>query len=187
MTDSQDLVCTGCQKTLRIPARLWGKKVRCPQCGQVLAVPAAVAAAPAATTRKLSTNAVTAGSKRASVPVKAPPASRPVAEVDDVEFIDDADDPYVDLPAPDEDDLPPRQRPRSKPKKRKKIRKSSSGGAFGAEKGMLGAGVLGGMGLMAAAVVWFVVGLMFGYIFYYPPVMFVIGLIAMIKGFISRD
>ena len=52
---------------------------------------------------------------------------------------------------------------------------------------MLGAGVLGGMGLMAGAVIWFVLGLMGGYIFYYPPVMFVIGMIAMIKGLVSRD
>jgi LSD1 subclass zinc finger protein len=36
MVDKQDLVCSGCQKTLRIPEKYWGKKVRCPQCSAVL-------------------------------------------------------------------------------------------------------------------------------------------------------
>lgn len=45
--------------------------------------------------------------------------------------------------------------------------------------------VIGGIVAMLIAVVWFVVGLSVGYIFFYPPVMFVLGLIAVIKGLLD--
>ena len=43
----------------------------------------------------------------------------------------------------------------------------------------------GGIFMMAGAVVWLVAGLFADYIFFYPPVLFIIGLVTMIKGFIS--
>jgi len=196
MADSQDLVCTGCQKTLRIPAKFWGKKVRCPGCRQVLSVPAGVTSAAPATPRKASLPKAAAGVQRSSPSVARVPPPPPVDALDDVDFIDDADDPYAedpygDLPDQYEFDLPPRPKARPKPKKRKKKPKASktesSGGSFRMERGMLGAGVLGGMGLMALAVIWFVAGLAGGIIFYYPPVLFIIGFVAMIKGFVGSD
>jgi hypothetical protein len=42
--------------------------------------------------------------------------------------------------------------------------------------------ILGGTGMMVGAVVWFVVGWMAGRIFFYPPILFVIGIVALIKG-----
>jgi hypothetical protein len=42
--------------------------------------------------------------------------------------------------------------------------------------------ILGGAGMMVGAVVWFVVGWMAGRIFFYPPILFVIGIVALIKG-----
>jgi hypothetical protein len=53
-----------------------------------------------------------------------------------------------------------------------------SGGGFGS----INAGVGGGLAMMAIAVIWFVVGFAFGIIFWYPAVLFVIGLIAVFKG-----
>ena len=49
--------------------------------------------------------------------------------------------------------------------------------------GSLNAGSVGGLLMMIIAAVWFVLGLQAGYIFFYPPVLFVIGGIAAIKGF----
>jgi hypothetical protein len=37
--------------------------------------------------------------------------------------------------------------------------------------------------MMGAAVIWFVLGLIFGWIFFYPPILFVLGLLRMIWGF----
>jgi hypothetical protein len=45
--------------------------------------------------------------------------------------------------------------------------------------------VIGGVITMLVAVVWFFGGLAAGYIFFYPPVMFVLGLIAVIKGLLD--
>lgn len=45
--------------------------------------------------------------------------------------------------------------------------------------------VIGGIVAMLIAVVWFVGGLSAGYIFFYPPVMFVLGLIAVIRGLLD--
>jgi hypothetical protein len=44
------------------------------------------------------------------------------------------------------------------------------------------AGAAGGVLMMVGAVVWFVVGLANDTLFFYPPVLFVIGLVAFVKG-----
>jgi ribosomal protein S27E len=174
MAQSQEVTCSACSTTLRVPEKYWGKKVRCPQCKEVIAVPAG-AAAPVAATKA-----------PAAATTKAPAA----AATDDVDFLDDDafvdEDPYVDEPATTRS-APPRVGKSSKTSKSSKPdpKAKSGGGAFSMEKGMLNAGVLGGLGLMLGAVVWFVVGFLLGYIFYYPPIMFIIGFVALVKGLIG--
>jgi hypothetical protein len=56
---------------------------------------------------------------------------------------------------------------------------------FGLEQKAWDMGMLGGVLMMVIAVVWFVVGLMFDYIFFYPPILFIIGVAALIRGFIK--
>ncbi len=41
--------------------------------------------------------------------------------------------------------------------------------------------------MMAGAVIWFVVGLAAGWIFFYPPVLFVLGIVAVVRGFMGAD
>jgi hypothetical protein len=60
--------------------------------------------------------------------------------------------------------------------------KSSGGGYFEAEKKGIQKGMLGGFVMMVIAVVWFVVGWALGFIFFYPPILFLIGLYSFIKG-----
>lgn len=45
--------------------------------------------------------------------------------------------------------------------------------------------ILAGLAMMIGAVVWFVVGLWAGRIFFYPPFLFVFGLIAFVKGLVN--
>lgn len=40
---------------------------------------------------------------------------------------------------------------------------------------------------MLGAVVWFVLGLMGGRIFFYPPIMFVVGMVAVVKGVMGSE
>lgn len=77
--------------------------------------------------------------------------------------------------------------------KREKIEKEkrdSEGGGGGATSGggeLFGSSALYGVAMMIGAVVWFVVGLFFDRIFFYPPVMFVLGLVAMVRGLFDGD
>jgi hypothetical protein len=87
----------------------------------------------------------------------------------------------------DEEDDDEEDRPRKKKKQLKKGKKVEKGGHFGMERGILNAGVLGGLAAMVGAVIWFVVGLLNDWIFFYPPVLFVLGMVAMIKGIMNKN
>ena len=58
---------------------------------------------------------------------------------------------------------------------------------FAQERKGIRKGVVGGLVMMAIAVVWSVVAWKFGYVFYYTPVLFIIGLYAFIKGMITGN
>jgi hypothetical protein len=62
------------------------------------------------------------------------------------------------------------------------ITEQEKSGFFGLEKQGIKKGVVGGLIMMTIAVVWFVVGYAAGYIFYYPPILFIIGIFALVKG-----
>ena len=53
---------------------------------------------------------------------------------------------------------------------------------LGFEKGVFNSGAAGGLLAMVGAVVWFVAGLMNDVIFFYPPILFVIGLARSSRG-----
>lgn len=57
-----------------------------------------------------------------------------------------------------------------------------STGIFATEKKALKAGVWGGITMIVAALIWFIAGLANGYIYFYPPILFGIGIFAIIKG-----
>ena len=56
------------------------------------------------------------------------------------------------------------------------------GGFFGPEKRGISRGMIGGIIMMLIAAVWFFVGLAAGIIFFYPPILFLIGVFAFAKG-----
>jgi hypothetical protein len=65
---------------------------------------------------------------------------------------------------------------------RERQAKDEETGTFSPERKAIQKGILGGLATMAIAIVWFVVGWMGGYIYFYPPILFVIGIYALIKG-----
>lgn len=71
-----------------------------------------------------------------------------------------------------------------------RARQETSNGSNDSEGGysnFFDATVIGGLVVMLAAVAWFVAGLAAGVIFFYPPVMFVLGMITVVKGIASND
>ena len=150
--------CPTCMTLLQVGPEMAGTTVACP-CGTHVAVPLS-----------------------SSAPIGLPPA-----------------DPFG-FPASDAGGLPPMQTPMlqssippstgpspyrsanagaNRPRKRKKKPQSKpqeSGNSFFEGE------ILGGAAMMIGAVVWFGLGLAAGYIFFYPPILFVIGLGTLIKG-----
>jgi hypothetical protein len=59
---------------------------------------------------------------------------------------------------------------------------AESSGGFGMEKKGIKKGVVGGVIMILIAVVWFFAGLAADRIFFYPPILFFIGLYAVVKG-----
>ena len=64
-------------------------------------------------------------------------------------------------------------------------RTSNNAGIFG--PGGIRSGMLGGVAMVAFAIVWFIVGLMFERIFIYPVILFIVGVIAFIRGAITGN
>ncbi len=63
----------------------------------------------------------------------------------------------------------------------------AGGGFFEPELAGVRMGILGGILMMGIAVLWFVGGLAFDVIFYYPPVLFCFGLYAFFKGLVTGN
>jgi len=61
-------------------------------------------------------------------------------------------------------------------RQKERAKQSDGGGA-----GQIGIGIL----MMVGAVVWLVAGLFAGYIFFYPPILFILGMVALVKGLMS--
>lgn len=53
---------------------------------------------------------------------------------------------------------------------------------FHLEKSTLDTGIVGGIGMIVLAIVWFVLGMQAGRIFFYPPVLAVLGIVAIVRG-----
>ena len=47
-------------------------------------------------------------------------------------------------------------------------------------------GVAAGIIAILGALVWFIIGLMSGYIFFYPPLLFILGVFVLIKGLVNK-
>jgi hypothetical protein len=179
------LTCT-CGRSLRLKDDLAGRKVRCPECRDVLTVPLAHEET---VLEALPADAEEDGVLQAEL-VKAPPTARRRPS-----YRRDEDDeepetgiqarPFRPKPAalPSADDEEPE--PPRRPRRRRVKRRRSQGGL---ERGWFGnsnAGIAGGLLMMLIALVWFFGGLAFGIIFFYPPVLFVIGIAAFIKGIVD--
>lgn len=188
--------CT-CGKGLKVQDEHAGKKTRCVQCGTIVVIPKMQHEAPKAKTA--SSSPVKAllrpgPVKKTSAPledpeiektVKAQPRAKPLRKPKDeplepVEVVEEEEnDEDTALIDEDEED----KRPRKK-KKRKKERPSQWDFSF--ERSAAISGVLLGILMMVGSVVWFVVGLINNFIFFYPPILFVVGLVAVIKGLVGK-
>ncbi|MEO1994471.1 MAG: hypothetical protein ABGZ17_04270 [Planctomycetaceae bacterium] len=212
--------CGQCGRDLKVVAKFAGKRIKCPTCGQPISVPGGPPALPSRrkpeTVQSRPSKSIGDWDKKQTSPSAAsgtpapttPPAprkrKRPVPQkemLDEVEFLDDAEDAYEDYGDTDFDDDfgdddfgddRPRTSNRRTGRQSRDGRSSSRRGRNkkGRQKqdtgfGGTNAGVLGGILMIVVAVVWFVGGLAAGIIFKYPPILLIIGIVAIIRGVMS--
>jgi hypothetical protein len=190
-----------CGRSLRVKDELAGRKVKCPECGGVLTVPRPdreeeeedllpLEDAPEEKESRPDPDDMVQTAPR--------PARRPARDEDD----EDEDDERstrerVRRRAQRAEEREDRRREGDREQRRllKQHRKESRrdavrfGDAGSPSRGWLGgvnAGIVGGLVMILIAAVWFIAGLAAGIIFFYPPILAVIGVIAIIKGCVSR-
>jgi len=148
-------IACSCGKKYRVKEALAGKKIRCADCSELIKVPAQEAEEDAEFDEFAGLPPARAGND------------------------DDEDE--------DEPSLPPRVKRRSKPAK-STVKADKPARQDHANKGWFEStfgSVLGGILMMVVAIVWFVVGLFGDRIFFYPPVLLIIGFVTLCKGLFS--
>lgn len=159
------LACS-CGKTLRVKDDYAGRWVRCPACKDTALVPeAGMQPQPAFEVVE-------------DEPAPPPAKKRVTAEAATIR-LDDEEPPARPRSRPDQEYDGPRK---AKKRKRSRPKEEEKPDHFALEKGILNSGVPGGLAAMVIAAVWFVVAIQNNYIFYYPPILFVVGLIAFLRG-----
>lgn len=160
-----------CGKSLQVKDEHAGRRVRCPACSETLSVPAP--------TPQFEVVEDDEPAPRAA-PIRAKVVERSRDDDEDDDERPRSKRKSYDLDDDDEEE----ERPRKKKKKRSRVtrEKPQEQSHFAMEKSIVNGGVAGGLLAMIIAVVWFVAGLMNDRIFFYPPILLVVGLIAFFKG-----
>lgn len=159
-----------CNQDLEVDDEFAGQEVSCPTCGRVVVAPAKRRVAKPlviAPPPKKSSGTTATSTRSGETPTRKP---KSVSSA-----FDQVEDRPRRRPRDDEDE----DEPRPKKKRKKKKKPAPSGGPNWSAVG-------GGALFMFLAVVWFVGALVFlDRIFFYPPIMFVLGLLGMVGGFMG--
>ena len=165
------LTCPGCDKTMKVKDEFAGKRALCPFCKAEIHVP-----------------------KR---------EEPRVSEAEDYALNEDTEDREVkpkrrrhrDDDETEDREVEPKRRPRrdddedDKPRRRPRLKSADrdSDGVYRRKSSGVSGNVLSGVLMMGGALVWFFVALALGWIAFYPPVLFCIGLYTFIKGLSGND
>jgi len=175
--------CPKCGKQLMVPTTAAGKQGRCPACTHVFMLPALLEMpesdelpqlAPLASD-PFGQNVPTSGYQlQPTAPQAYPQASYPYGSPP-------AQQPY----APQQPMNPHLANAYAEAAQKQSSDKYNHG--FGMEQRGWDAGMMGGLLMMLLAGVWFVAGLYCGFIFYYPPILFLIGLVGFVRGLFTGN
>jgi hypothetical protein len=200
MTDKIVIPCAECGSNLAVPATAAGKRVRCPKCKTEVAIPGGTSMA--RPEPQQSAAAPEPKPRRARIVGEpAPPATprrrpkEPTAPAEDT-WLDDGASPDSEwdsygTPEQTQQALPPRGKRKSGAGQAlrgtgNEPRSANEGPREAVARGSKGS-IITGILMMVGAIVWFVAGLAGDVIFFYPPVMFVLGFIALVKGLMSSE
>lgn len=157
--------CEDCQTTLKLTDQHLGRKIRCPRCRSVLEIPECPQQPeqPSTDWTGPRESDFFSSRPRGEESVEAP-SEPPAPEQDGQPFEYDWE--FPDLPT---EPVQPTEMP------------------GGTVRGINWGTVVFGVGLMVVAAVWFVAGLVAGVIFFYPPILLIVGLVTLIKGLFGYE
>ncbi len=203
MSDRITFSCSECFGKLAVPSSTAGKRIRCPKCKGVAMVPAA-ASSPVETRtpapkRKTSDPQRAARSSASGRGERVSPQKRKREEPTEDSWLNEdlsqnqGDALWDDYGygAGTAQALPPRTKKKRPETSDRPILRGDGYEAppparsygSGVSAGPMVAGIL----MMVGAAVWFFAGLAAGVIFFYPPVLFVLGIISFFKGLFGSD
>jgi F0F1-type ATP synthase assembly protein I len=177
-----------CDRAFRVKDELAGKKIRCPACKQILLVPAP------------EIEIFVEDDAAHYLMAEEPKAKKPVAARAD-EDEEERDERVTAKPAAwvkpaprreeEEDERPRRRRDEDdevRPRRKNKIprRERDEGSGFPAIA--ISPAIISGVLMMVGAVVWFVLGIvLIDRIFFYPPILFILGIGAVWRGATGQE
>jgi len=164
-----------CGRSFQVKEEFAGRRARCAACGQIMTVPAATANEEEALAALLSEEQTAQpvpsrrerGHSEEEGPRRLPPRPPQLPQSFEVEDVSEVREV---------------RKPRMPRKSARAHRERSSGPSV-----VISPGVVTGLLMMLGAAAWFFIGLAVGYIFFYPPILFILGFATMIKGFCGGD
>jgi hypothetical protein len=165
-------VTCGCGRAMRVKDEVAGKKIRCPGCSAVLTVPKPEAP------KDAEAEALQMLMEEGDEPTT--PDRHVAAAAPETDAIQRPPAPRPPRPEPPRPEWKWKKKP-PEPKPARRPRGDSGGwlGNLNFNPAVVGTGLL----MMLGAAVWFGVGLLAGWIYFYPPILFVLGLGTVLKGF----
>jgi hypothetical protein len=166
-----------CGQSLQVKDEHAGRKTRCPVCRNVMQIPVSEIA-------EFDIEVLESPPPKSSIKAKPPPLPwkrEAGGESEDkpppLPWKHEADDESEDEPPPI----------RRRKKRRRPRSEERSWSLPSMPRIAISSTIWAGLAMMVGAVVWFVVGLAVGYIFFYPPIMFVLGVLAFFRGLMGQE
>ena len=185
--------CPQCGRLLTYPVTFVGRETACPTCRATVIVepqepppvlakatpPLRATADTAAGNRPVTLPLTSAASTAVAEPAPGPADAEASAEAfgtaPRVHVIDEDDGMDLGAPTVGAMPLPTAAEPTDAPRVQ----------AVGFELWCLDQSILGGIGLIVVAIVWFAIGWYCGYVYFYPPILALLGIAAIVRGLLS--
>ena len=191
------VVCKHCNAKLNVAEKHQGKKTKCPKCQKPITIPTLQTDDDDGEFGFLAEPGADQDANRSSSSQKKQKAKQDDAqsegyeddwadEFDESEYggvDDDYGDDYDEYQSAPPKVSRKKKKPKLAPKDRpQKPKRRPEDYAQEEDGGMFNAGLMPGILMMAGAVIWFVVGLQAGFIYFSPPILFIAGLISFFRG-----
>ncbi|MBM3997629.1 MAG: hypothetical protein FJ303_26295 [Planctomycetes bacterium] len=178
-----------CGRKLNVKDELAGKKIFCPECKETLRVPDAEEEVPEMDTEVYDDDPAPKKSKNSKNSDEGFTEKPTPKATNSYDLSEEEEEPpkRKRRRSDDDDDDIDRSRRRSRRERSEAQSESSSYHGGGAAGWAFNGGVLGGLAAMIIAVVWFVVGLSYDRIFFYPPILFIAGPVGFFRGLLNNE